>query len=163
MTKSQSIGTSSTRNSRLPLGLPTDEDAQAAKSWSVGTSGGSQNFQHSELPTLLGTSDERRFIGGLRLSQQAPGLPTPNVGTSDYQKSTNYVQVSVWWFCVSLLILLLCFSTLSSSDHLNLHPSYSTAYLNPKQNKKALDSALGSFAFCTWRIEGYHFILDELF
>ena len=82
------------RNSQRSLGLPTSvgtPDSQATKSQSIGTSGGSWDFRHSELPTSVRTSDGRRCAGRLRLSQQAPRLSAPNVGTSDYQKSTNYV------------------------------------------------------------------------
>ena len=47
------------------VGTPDAQPSQGAKSQGIGTSGESRDFQHLELPTLIGTSDEQRCTSGL--------------------------------------------------------------------------------------------------
>ena len=52
--------------SELPaVGTPDAQPSQEAKYQGIGTFGGSRNFRHPELPTLVGTSDGRVSAGGL--------------------------------------------------------------------------------------------------
>ena len=97
------------RDSRLGSGLPTVGSSDSHRDFRCPQSPRRLSDWESELSARVVTSDCREFW-------LTSGLPIPTV-IENYSMCSWSARVSLFWF------YLLCLSTLSSSDHLNLHPS----------------------------------------
>ena len=124
------------------------------------------------LPANVGTSDVHRQRASqkhrCRDSWLRSGLPT--VGSSDLRRDFRHRKLQKIILCAREVLECPNFYLINMLEHsIFLRPNnFASLFLvrrilNSKSKLKPLESILSSSVFSTSRIEGYHFILDQLF